>query len=141
MSSEEILNKITVELSEIKEKVNKIDGIENKVNIIEKEVGKIAGIEKEVGKIAGIEKEVGKIAGIEKEVSKISKMEDELLKINDKLDIVTNVNMAQILSEQTRTRKEITEKLDRYISKNDVEHKKFDYRISRLESENGIAII
>ena len=50
--------------------------------------------------------------------------------INNRLDVLTNSNLAQILNAQTRNTKEITDKLDRYIVKNEREHKKFDYEIA-----------
>lgn len=40
--------------------------------------------------------------------------------------------MAQMLLIQTNSIKEINQKLDKYIEKNEVEHKKFDYEISNL---------
>ena len=58
------------------------------------------------------------------------KMNDGFKELNDKLDILSNSNMAQILSVQTQNTKEINKKLDKYIEKNEVEHKKFDYEIS-----------
>ena len=50
--------------------------------------------------------------------------------INNRLDVLTNSNLAQILNAQTRNTKEITDKLDRYIVKNERDHKKFDYEIA-----------
>lgn len=46
--------------------------------------------------------------------------------------LITNSNMAQMLLIQTNSIKEINQKLDKYIEKNEVEHKKFDYEISNL---------
>lgn len=57
--------------------------------------------------------------------------------LENKIDIVTNVNLAQILNEQTRTRNEITKKLDEYIIKNEFEHKRFDYKLAELEMKFG----
>lgn len=57
-------------------------------------------------------------------------MNDGFKELNDKLDILSNSNMARILSVQTQNTKEINKKLDKYIEKNEVEHKKFDYEIS-----------
>ena len=57
--------------------------------------------------------------------------------LENKIDIVTNVNLAQILNEQTRTRNEITKKLDEYITKNEFEHKRFDYKLAELEMKFG----
>lgn len=53
--------------------------------------------------------------------------------VENKIDILTNVNLAQILNEQTRTRNEINKKLDEYITKNDFEHKRFDYKLAEIE--------
>ena len=50
--------------------------------------------------------------------------------INNRLDVLTNSNLAQILNAQTRNTKEITDKLDRYIVKNERDHKKFEYEIA-----------
>ena len=50
--------------------------------------------------------------------------------INNSLDVLTNSNLAQILNAQTRNTKEITDKLDRYIVKNERDHKKFEYEIA-----------
>ena len=61
------------------------------------------------------------------------KVDEESRKINNKLDVITNSNMAQILSAQTNNMKQMNQKLDKYIEKNEVEHKKFDYEISNLE--------
>ena len=50
-------------------------------------------------------------------------------KLNDKLDGVTNSNIAQILSNQTKFQNEVNKK-NKY---NELEHKKFDCRITELE--------
>ena len=39
-------------------------------------------------------------------------------------------NIAQILIAQTKNTKELNEKIDKYIEKNETEHKKFDYEIA-----------
>jgi len=40
--------------------------------------------------------------------------------------------MAQMLLNQTKSMKDMNQKLDKYTQKNEVEHKKFDYEISDL---------
>lgn len=59
-----------------------------------------------------------------------NKMENGFAEVNNKLDVLANSNMAQILISQTQSTKEINEKLDKYIAKNEIEHKKFDYEIA-----------
>ena len=60
----------------------------------------------------------------------MKQIQNEILK---RLDIISNVNMAQILNEQTKTRIEINKKLDDFIKINEVEHKKFEYEIAKLK--------
>ena len=59
-----------------------------------------------------------------------NKMDNGFAEVNNKLDVLANSNMAQILISQTQSTKEINEKLDKYIAKNEIEHKKFDYEIA-----------
>ena len=58
------------------------------------------------------------------------KMDKGFEEVNNKLDIVVNSNIAQILVAQTKNTKELNEKIDKYIEKNETEHKKFDYEIA-----------
>ena len=67
-------------------------------------------------------------------------MDERFAKIEDKLDIMTNTNLAQILnkltdtkSEVTETKEELTSKLDKHIEKNEFEHKRFDYNLAELK--------
>ena len=71
--------------------------------------------------------------GFEKMNAGFEKMDKGFEDINNKLDILKNSNMAQILNAQTQNTKEITEKLDKYIEKNEVEHKKFEYDIADIK--------
>ena len=75
------------------------------------------------------------------------KMDQRFARIEDKLDIMTNTNLAQILNKLTETKeevaktkkevtesnKEITNKLNKHIEKNEFEHKKFDYKLAEME--------
>ena len=67
-------------------------------------------------------------------------MDQRFTRIENKLDIMTNTNMAQILSKLTetkeevaQTKEEITNKLDKHIEKNEFEHKRFDYKLAEME--------
>ena len=69
-----------------------------------------------------------------------TKMDKRFKIVEDKLAIVTNTNIAQILKtvsetkvELAETKEEITTKLDEYIEKNEFEHKKFDCRLADIE--------
>ena len=60
-------------------------------------------------------------------------MDKGFAEVNNKLDILTNSNMAQILMSQNQSTKEMNEKLDKYITQNETEHKKFDYEIAETK--------
>lgn len=64
----------------------------------------------------------------------VQKMKVNLEKVNDKLDNVTNSNLAQILFNQTKNQKEINNKM----TYNELEHKKFDCRITELELQKKL---
>ena len=68
------------------------------------------------------------------------KMDQRFKRVEDKLNIITNTNIAQILKAVTETKveleetkEEITTKLDEYIEKNELEHKKFECRLADIE--------
>jgi hypothetical protein len=44
-----------------------------------------------------------------------------------------NINTARILENQTKNHKEIMERLEKYEIKNELEHKRLDYEISKLK--------
>lgn len=91
------------------------------------------------------EKLSAQIKGVDESLSTQIKEVDERLsreiqKTNDRLDM-TNLNIAKILEQQVETRKELNEKMDRFIAQNNVEHKQFAYQIAQLEMKNGITKI
>lgn len=68
------------------------------------------------------------------------KIDKRFKRVEDKLEIITNTNIAQILKTVTETKvelgetkEEITTKLDEYIEKNELEHKKFECRLADIE--------
>ena len=67
-------------------------------------------------------------------------MDERFERIEDKLDIMTNANLAQILNKLTETKTEVTEtkeeltsKLDKHIEKNEFDHKRFDYHLAEMK--------
>ena len=80
----------------------------------------------------------------EKLSSQIKEVDDRLFaqiqKTNERIDL-TNLNIAKILEYQVETRKELNEKIDKFMIQNDVEHKQFAYQIAQLEMKNGITKI
>ena len=90
-----------------------------------------------------------------------NKINQKLTQIEDKLDIMTNTNLAQVLNTVTETKQEVKEikeeliqtnkkvketneklteakeelidKLDKHIEENELEHKKFDYKLAEMK--------
>lgn len=128
MTLEELWKMTKAELDKLN---TKIDKLESKVNQMEQKVDQIDAIKEKVDQIDAIKEKVGQIDGIKQKV-------DEL---QEKMDIMTNVNLAKILEHQVETRKELNDKLDRFILQNNLEHKQFAYQIAQLEMKNGITRI
>ena len=80
------------------------------------------------------------IKGIKEEQEEIKTeikgIKEEQKSIRYRLDTIINVNLAQILNEQIKMRKEFTEIFMSHKDKNYLEHKEFDYRIAKLEVKN-----
>ena len=73
---------------------------------------------------------------------RFTNMEERFGKVEDKLNITTNANIAQILNTVTETKEELTQfkveinnKLDKYIEKNEREHKQFELKLAETKSE------
>ncbi len=72
---------------------------------------------------------------------RFTNMEERFDKVEAKLNITTNTNIAQILNtvtetkeELTKFKKEINDKLDKYIEKNELEHKRFELKLAEETS-------
>lgn len=139
----DVLENKVEEIDEIKEKLSKIDEIDEikkKVNQIDEKMNiEFDSIEKQFAKIND------KFDGIDGQFAKnnvkFDSIDDQFAKINDKLNIMSNINMAKILEHQVETRKELNEKIDKLILQNNVEHKKFAYQIAQLEMNEGFTKI
>ena len=111
---------------------NKVDGLEKKVDKLEPLVGKVDKLENKVDKLEPL---VGKVDKLEALVDEVHDMKEMMHEIKD-------VNMTSMIKLQMETMQEIrktNQKLDQYLEKNEVEHKKFEYEIANLEWKNKIA--
>ncbi len=115
--------------------------IEDLCTIIKSEFSKINkridALQEEMnGKISQIN---GRIDALQEEMNgRIDALQGEM---NDRFDIITNVNMAKILEHQVETRKELNDKIDKFLLQNNLEHKQFAYQIAQLEMKEGITKI
>lgn len=72
---------------------------------------------------------------------KTNQLQGEINNIKEDIHEIKDVNMAQMINLQTQVIKELREtnkKLDKYINENEVEHKKFEYKIANLEWKTKI---
>ena len=78
-----------------------------------------------------------------------NKIDKGIAELKQEINIIKNVNMAQILKEQTTMRKEMNKRIDGLeeninrinigMEKNEIDHKMFNYEISRIKKWQRIA--
>lgn len=68
---------------------------------------------------------------LKKEVLNVVK--PTLKSVEQKVDIMTNINTARILNQQSKNHKEILKKIDEYELKNELEHSRLNYEICKLK--------
>ncbi len=113
MDIQELWEKIQGEFTKVN---TRLDNVETKVDSMDTRLNKV-------------ETEV-------KEVKYENKgMKDELAKINQRLDVIQNINLVNILQKQDQIMKE----LNSAITMNNLEHENFRYRHERVEKALGIA--
>ena len=146
----EKIDKVMNEVNTIKDRMHnieeKVDGIDNEIDTIKEKVGDIDVIKEKVSDIDVIKEKVSEIDFIKEKISdidfikeKVSEIDEIKLKVNsidNKVDVIANSNIAHILYELTRINTDINKKLDTAIEENQVEHKKFEYEISKLNMES-----
>ena len=136
---EEKVDGIDNEIDTIKEKVGDIDVIKEKVSdidVIKEKVSDIDVIKEKVSEIDFIKEKISDIDFIKEKVSEIDEIKLKVNSIDNKVDVIANSNIAHILYELTRINTDINKKLDTAIEENQVEHKKFEYEISKLNMES-----
>ena len=124
---------------EFNQQNEKIDKVMNEVNTIKDRMHnieeKVDGIDNEIDTI---KEKVSDIDFIKEKVSEIDEIKLKVNSIDNKVDVIANSNIAHILYELTRINTDINKKLDTAIEENQVEYKKFEYEISKLNMESKI---
>ena len=116
---------------------DKVTNVEDKVTVLE---DKVTNVEDKVTvleeKVTNVEDKVtvieDKVTNVE---DKVGNIESKVNTIDNKVYVISNSNIAQILYELTRINTEMNEKLNNFMEVNQVEHKKFEYEISKLGLE------
>ena len=137
MQIEELWEKIQHEFVGVRTDINRLE--ENVASLNEK----TDRLEKNVDKLnettARLEENV---ASLNEKTDRLEENFDNLNErtgiLEEKMDVMANVNLAKILEQQTEMRKELNEKMDKYMLQNNLEHKQFAFQIARLEKEHGI---
>ena len=136
----EKIDKVMNEVNTIKDRMHnieeKVDGIDNEIDTIKEKVGDIDVIKEKVSDIDVIKEKVSEIDFIKEKISDIDEIKLKVNSIDNKVDVIANSNIAHILYELTRINTDINKKLDTAIEENQVEHKKFEYEISKLNMES-----
>ncbi len=103
-----------------------VNNLENKMDNLQSKVDKLES----------------KVDNLEPLIGKIDNLENEVHDIKENIHQIKDVNMTSMIKLQMDMHKELKEtnqKLDKYLEKNEVEHKKFEYEIANLEWKNKIA--
>ena len=95
------------------------------------------------GKVETLTEDMTEVKG------KVETLTEDVTAIKSKLNIAVDINMAQILEqqvknaeEQRRMFKEMNQTITKYMYKNEIDHKKFEYEIEKLKyGDMGSAIM
>ena len=70
---------------------------------------------------------------------KSQSFESDIKELKENMYAVKEVNLPNILKHQMEMRNELVDMIKKYMEQNEIEHKKFDYKISNLEWHTKIA--
>lgn len=127
MDIQELWEKIQGEFTKVN---TRLDNVETKVGSMDARLGNVET------KVDSMDTRLNKVETEVKEVKYENKgMKEELAKINQRLDVIQNINLVNILQKQDQIMKE----LNSAITMNNLEHENFRYRHERVEKVLGIA--
>ena len=127
MDIQELWDKIQGEFTKVN---TRLDNVETKVESMDTILGNVET------KVESMDTRLSKVETEVKEVKYENKgMKEELAKINQRLDVIQNINLVNILQKQDQIMKE----LNSAITMNNLEHENFRYRHERVEKALGIA--
>ncbi len=141
MEIQELWEKIQGEFGKVN---TRLDKVETKVESMDTRLGnvetKVGSMDTRLGnveiKVESMDTRLSKVEVEVKEIKNENKgIRQELTKINEKLDVMQNSNLANILNNQ----KDISDRLKTAIEINNAEHKEFKFRHERVEKALGIA--
>lgn len=127
MDIQELWDKIQGEFTKVN---TRLDNVETKVGSMDTRLGNVET------KVESMDTRLSKVETEVKEVKYENKgIKEEINKINQRLDVIQNVNLVNILQKQDQILKE----LNSAITMNNLEHENFRYRHERVEKALGIA--
>ena len=154
MNIEKLLVKMAEQIEEIAQKVQKIDVIEKDVAELKEDVSglkedvsglkeDVSGLKEDVSglkeDVSGIKQRISTLDFIEEKVKlidllvvKTNEIKEELNSLNNKFDATINTDVALIFNKQVDM-EEGMKNIRNKIEKNSLEHKKFDYELTKLK--------
>ena len=161
MNIEKLLVKMAEQIEEIAQKVQKIDVIEKDVAELKEDVSglkeDVSGLKEDVSglkeDVSGLKEDVSglkeDVSGIKQRIStldfieekvklidllvvKTNEIKEELNSLNNKFDATINTDVALIFNKQVDM-EEGMKNIRNKIEKNSLEHKKFDYELTKLK--------
>lgn len=128
MEIEELWDKIQREFTKVN---TRLDNVETKIDSMDTRLGKVET------KVDSMDTRLGKVETEVKEVKYENKgIKEEIKKMNERLDVIQNVNLVNILQKQDQIIKE----LNSAITINNLEHENFRYRHERIEKALGFNV-
>ena len=123
--------------SEVKTLKEDMVGVKGKVETLTEDMTEIKG------KVETLTEDMTEVKG------KVETLTEDVTAIKSKLNIAVDINLAQILEqqvknaeEQRRMFKEMNQTITKYMYKNEIDHKKFEYEIEKLKyGDMGSAIM
>ena len=123
--------------SEVKTLKEDMVGVKGKVETLTEDMTEIKG------KVETLTEDMTEVKG------KVETLTEDVTAIKSKLNIAVDINLAQILEQQVKNAeeqrkmfKEMNQTITKYMYKNEIDHKKFEYEIEKLKyGDMGSAIM
>ena len=161
MTTEDLWLRMEPYLTKIEPLTEEVAGLKEDMTEVKSEVktlkedmtevkGRVEKLEPLVEEMAEVKDQVKTLTEDMVEVKgKVETLTEDVTAIKSKLNIAVDINLAQILEqqvknaeEQRRMFKEMNQTINKYLYKNEVDHKKFEYEIEKLKyGDMGSAVM
>ena len=123
------------DMTEVKGRVEKLEPLVEEMAEVKEQVKTLTEDMVEIkGKVETLTEDMTEVKG------KVETLTEDVTAIKSKLNIAVDINLAQILEQQVKNAeeqrkmfKEMNQTITKYMYKNEIEHKKFEYEIEKLK--------